>query len=326
MNNQTQIFKWGSDCLISNGYLIEHSPEILSSTPWSNVIRFSTSTGDFYLKQTPPSVYLSLEPEIIRLLSEQFHANVPIVIAINNDLHCFLMKDAGKSLRETLKAEFRPDLLCQAIKQYAKIQRSTEDYIETFFKLGVTDWRLDKLPILYDQMINQIDFLKGEGITDKELQTLRGLSPQFLAQCTLLSNYWIPETLGQHDFHDNNIRIDPTSKKMTFIDLGESAIIHPFFSLYTCLHQSTIHHGVKETDQTYQKLQDACLENWLDAKPKAKLLEAFILAKQLWPIYSALSSYWLMMSVNLQAFKSYYANRPSKLIEYLRKYIAFNKR
>jgi len=321
MNNQIDIIRWASNCLVSNGYSIEHSPEIALSTPWSTVIRFSTSTGKVYLKQTPPSIFI--EPRIFQLLSEQFHASVPVVIAINDDLHCFLTKDAGKSLRETLKAEFRSDLLCQAIKQYAAIQRSTEDNIETFLKLGVPDWRLGKLPILYDQMINQTDFLKTEGITDKELQILHDLRPQLLAQCALLSNYGIPETLGQHDFHDNNILIDPNTQKMTFIDLGETAIIHPFFSLYTCLRQSTTHHGVKEADQTYRKLQEACFENWLGLATKNQLLELFIVVKQLWPIYSALDCYRLMMNVDLQAFKSYYANRPSQITEYCREYIQF---
>ena len=321
INNQIHLLKWGTDCLVSNGYSIKHSPEIVLSTPWSTVIRFSTSTGNVYLKQTPPSIYLSLEPKLIRLLSEQFHASVPVVIAINNDLYCFLMKDAGKSLRETLKAKFRPELLCQAIKQYAAIQRSTENHIETFFKLGVLDWRLGKLPILYDQMINQSDFLRAEGITDKELQILHDLSPQFLAQCTLLSNYGIPETLGYHDFHDNNVLIDPNTKRMTFIDWGETSIIHPFFSLYTCLQQATTHHGVKEADQTYQKLQDACFENWLGSTTKNQLLEVFILGKQLQPIYCVLTCYRCMTSVDLQAYKSYYANRPSQITRCLREYI-----
>jgi hypothetical protein len=324
-NNHTHILNWGTDYLVSNGYLIERSPEIVVSTPWSSVIRFSTSTCDVYLKQTPPSIFLSLEPKIIRLLSEQFHANVPVLIASNDDLHCFMMQDTGKSLRGNLKAEFIPELLCQAIKQYAAIQRSTEDYIETFLTLGVPDWRLDKLPILYDQMINQTDFLKAEGITNKELQVLHDLSSLFLSQCTSLSSYGIAETLGQHDFHDNNVIIDPNTKRMTFIDLGETAIIHPFFSLYTCMRQSITHHGVKEGDQTYRKLQDACFENWLRLVTKTQLLEVFILVKHLWPVYSVLSCYQLMMSVDLQAFKSYYANRPSRIAEYFREYIDIGK-
>jgi hypothetical protein len=74
----------------------------------------------------------------------QFNASVPVVIAINDDLHCFLMKDAGLSLRQYLKSEFYPDLLCQSIKAFTAFQRSTENNIEPFLALEVPDWRLNK--------------------------------------------------------------------------------------------------------------------------------------------------------------------------------------
>lgn len=312
--------KWATDCLISKRYSIQHPPEIVLSTPWSTVICFSTSTGDFYLKQTPPAI--SLEPQIIQLLSDQFHTSVPIVIASNNDLHCFLMRDAGKVLRATLKEKFNLDLLCQAIKEYAAIQRSTEDNVAKFLKLGVPDWRLSKLPTLYDQILNQTDFLKADGITDKELQKLQDLSPQFLAQCELLSSCGIPETIGIPDFNDNNTLLDPKTKNMIFIDWGEATITHPFFSLYNSIEQSIIHHGVKKADQTYNKLQDACIKNWLGFATKSQLLEAFNLSKQLRAIYDALSYYRLMTSVDLQALNSYYANKPNRLAGHLRNYIA----
>jgi len=321
MDNQKSIIEWGTHYLVSNGYSIERPPEIVLSTPWSSVIRFSTSAGDIYLKQTPTSPYLSVEPKIIRILSEQFHANVPVIIGINDDLHCFLMKDAGKSLRESLKSEFSADLLCQAIVQYGAIQRSTEGHIETFFKLGIPDWRLDKLPSLYDQIINHSVFLTAEGITDKEKKILHALSPQISSQCTLLSNYNIPETIGYHDFHDKNILIYPGTKKMTFVDWGESAIIHPFFSLHTCLQQSITHHGIQEGDHTYRKLQDACFENWLGLAPKNQLLEVFNLSKKLQNIYNLLAYYQFMMSVDLNAYKAHYANRPSQIAEFLRQYM-----
>jgi len=312
--------KWGIDWLASNGYSVEHSPEVVLSTPWSTMVRFSTSTGDIYLKQTPPAI--SAEPKIIQLLSEQFHASVPVVIASNNDLHCFMMLDAGKVLRATLKEKFSPDLLYQAIKEYAAIQRSTEGHVESFIKLGVPDWRLDKLPILYDQMINQIDSLRADGITDKELQTLHDLSPKFLAQCKLLSSYEIHETIGIPDFNDNNTLLGQRTKRMTFIDWGEATITHPFFSLYNSLEQSIIHHGVKEADQTYNKLQHACFDNWLGLKTESQLLEIFNLSKQLRAIYDALGYYRLMTSVDLHALNSYYANKPNRLAGHLRKYIA----
>ena len=121
---------------------------------------------------------------------------------------------------------------------------------------------------------------------------------------------------------DKNTLIDSVTGYMTFIDLGEVAIVHPFFSLNTCLQQAITHHAVKEFDDKYTDLQKACFENWRDLYTNQQLLNAFVRAKQLWPIYSALSCYELMINVNLQAYKSFYPTTPSKLASYLRQYTA----
>lgn len=319
MNTHTSIIKWATDCLIAKGYSLQHPPEILLETPWSTVIRFSTSQYDVYLKKMPPAI--SLDPKIIQLLTNKCQASVPVVISINDSLHCFLMKDAGLNLRAYLKSEFQPDLLCQAIKAFTTIQRSTENHIESFLALGVPDWRLDKFSKVYDHIIKQADFLKADGMTDNELKILQDLSPNVAEQCVLLSQYQIPETLVQPDFNSNNILFDPGTKKMTLIDLGETVISHPFFSLHNFLYQATIHHGVKEGDQIWHQLQNACFENWLELATKKRLLEGFMLAKKLWHIYCAFGSYRLMVGVDLQAFRSYYANRPNKLADSFREYI-----
>ena len=321
MKDNSSIQKWATDCLISKGHALQYSPEIVVNTPWSQVIRLSTSKGDVYLKQTPPAI--SLEPKIIQLLRDQFQASAPIVIAINNDLHCFLMEDGGQTLRAYLKTDFQPDLLLQAVDQHTTIQRSVENHVKSFLTLGVPDWRLEKLPKLYDQLIQQTDFLKTEGLTDKELQLLHDLSPTISKQCENLSQYRIPETFVQPDFHTNNVLFNPDTQKMTFIDWGEIVISHPFFALHNFLLQAIMHHGIKESDQIYQQLQDACCESWLECGTQNQLLKAFLLIKKLFPIYSALAYHRLMISVDLQALKSFYAHRPNRLAGYFREYIAF---
>lgn len=171
---------------------------------------------------------------------------------------------------------------------------------------------------LYEHLIDQTIFLKAEGLSDEELQLLRRLSPQIAEEFEALSQYSIPQTIVQSDFHTNNILINPSTKKLTFIDLGEIVVTHPFFSLHTFLRQAITHHGVKEQDQIYTQLQSACLDNWLEFGTKTKLLKGFILAKKLWPIYSALVLYRFMTSIDIQAFTGYYANRPNRLAGFLR--------
>src|SRR3990167_1955522 len=155
MKNRNHIIKWATDCLASKGYSLQQSPEFVQETPWSNVIRFATSKGNIYLKQTPPSIFM--ESKIIQLLANQLHASVPIVIAINDDLHCFLMEDSGITLRKYLKTEFQPNFMQRAIREYTTIQRSTEKHIPSFLALDVPDWRLNQLPNLYDQLTNQVE-------------------------------------------------------------------------------------------------------------------------------------------------------------------------
>ena len=80
------------------------------------MVRFATSNGYIYLKQTP--ALLALEPIIIDILHDQFHAAVSNIIAHNVKLNCFLMKDAGRPLREILKNKFDITLFCKAIDQF----------------------------------------------------------------------------------------------------------------------------------------------------------------------------------------------------------------
>lgn len=318
MKNHADIIKWATDYLLSKGYTLKSLPETILETPWSSVTRFVTSQENIYLKQTPPD--LSMEASVTQLFSEKFKANVPHIITTNNELHCFLMKDAGLNLRKHLKTDFKPELLVRAIQEYTAIQRSTENNLNDFIALGVPDWRLDQIPKIYKNLIQDEVFLKAEGITDKELETFQALSSKVLAHCDSLSQYGIPETIVQYDFNTNNILYDPHTQKMTSIDLGEIVISHPFLSLYNFLLQAMKHEGIKESDALYQLLHDICFENWLNLNTKNQLLEAFTLVKKLYPLYSALAFYRLMHCVDPNALKSFYAHQPNRFAEYLREY------
>ncbi|HAT1775048.1 hypothetical protein D7217_09320 [Legionella pneumophila] len=319
MKNHSGIMNWAADCLNSKGYSLVGQPEMIQETPWSNVIRLSTLQGDVYLKQ--PAPLLANEASVIQFLAHQFNASVPRIIANNDELHCFLMKGAGISLRKYLNGEIKTDLLCQSIKQFTAFQRSTEGYIQPFIKLGIPDWRLNQLPGLYREIINDKDFLKEDGVTESELEKLNYLYPLVIEQLQALSQYGICETLVQPDFNTNNILISPETQKLTLIDLGELVISHPFFSLHNFLYTATIHHGVQEEDLIWCRMLEAYIENWLDLLPKAELLEAYMLSRKLWQIYSACVNYHFMHCVDLQALNSWYADKPNRLAGTFRQYI-----
>jgi len=309
MENPTKIIQWAEESLVSYGYIIKSAPEDIQITPWSKIKRFLTSDGYIYLKIMPPTLFL--EPIVTQILYDRFHANVPQVIAMNKDLNCFLTKDAGNPLRKILKNNFQSNLLCQGIKKYTYIQHAAVDHVNLFLELGVPDWRLEKLSILYTQLISNENLLIEDGMTSDGIIVLHKLYPKFLTMCELLSSYKIPETLDHGNFNDNNVLIENDTNHMTIIDWAETVITHPFFSLAYCVRNAATHYGFKETDKTYIELQDVCVEDWLGFEEKTKLLEAFSLANKLWPIYASLGEYRLMNSANAEEFKS--LNRRGRL-------------
>jgi aminoglycoside/choline kinase family phosphotransferase len=305
-----KIIQWASTYLSSHGYTLKSSPpENIKDTPWSCVIRFATSEGYIYLKRTPK--LLGLEAQITQILHDQFQASVPEVIAHNAELDCFLMQDAGRSLREVLKKQFDASLLCKAINQFISLQLAVADHVHIFLDIGVPDWRLDKLPDLYQQLLSQKDLLIADGLSEREIIELELLTPKVSYLCQKLSGYHIKQSLVQPDFHDNNLLIDETSQKITLIDLGEIVISHPFFSLVTCLQQVKKHHGLRDEADAYLQLMDACLKNYGAFGSQKDLLEAFATAQILQFVYGALATERLMTACDKEKLISF---QPGKLI------------
>lgn len=302
-NLNKEVIHWGYSYLSSQGYTLKSKiPENVQDTPWSYVGRFATSDGYIYLKHTPK--LLALEAVITRILHHQFHAAVPEIIAHNSSLNCFLMKDAGRALREILKKQFDAALLCQGIEQFISIQMLVADHVTVFLDIGVPDWRLDKFPDLYKQLLSQKDILIADGLSEIELSELGKLLPKLTNLCKKLSDYSIKQTIVQPDFHDNNMLIDDSLQHITFIDLGEIVISHPFFSLVNCLRQAKTHHALSDEDDAYMRLTNACFSNYLIIKSEEHVLDAFSIARILWFIYEALAHYRLMLACDKTRFIS----------------------
>ncbi len=317
-NLNKEIIRWGSNYLSSHGYTLKSNlPENVQDTPWSYVIRFATSDGYIYLKHTPS--LLALEASIIQILHDQFRASVPEVIAHNAELNCFLMRDAGRPLREILKKQFDAALLCKAIDQFTAVQLAVADHVNMFIDIGVPDWRLDKLPDLYKQLLSQKDILIADGLSEIEINELETLLPKVSNLCKKLSDYAIKPTIVQPDFNDNNTLIDDISQAITIIDLGEIVISHPFFSLINCLHQLRKHHGLTVEDDTYLQIRDAGLKNYMSVYSKKQLLDALGVAQILWIVYGTLCQYQLMLACGKDKLMAF---QHGKLSDALKEFMA----
>ena len=310
-NNQNRkIIEWGCQYLSSHGYTLKSNvPEIIQNTPWSNVVRFATSQGYIYLKHTPSQ--LALEAPIIQILHDQFMANVPVVIAHNTQLNCFLMKDSGRSLRSILKQQFNKELIFKTIDQFTSLQLATANHVDVFINAGVPDWRLNKLPDLYRQLLTQKKLLIADGLSEKEISALEKHYFAVSKLCEELSSYSIVDTIVQPDFNDNNTLIDDVSQKITVIDLGEIVISHPFFSLLNFLQQMKKHHGLTDKDDTYLRIKNTCFKNFIKFSSEKKLLDAFTIAEILQIVYWALANYRLMIACGKENLMSFQHGRLS---------------
>lgn len=317
-HTNNEIIQWGCSYLASHGYTLKSNlPEQVQNTPWSYVIRFATSAGTIYLKHTP--ALLALEANIIQVLHEQFHASVPEIIAYNPKLNCFLMKDAGQSLRTRLKQQFDMELLCKAIEQFTALQLATANHVDVFLDIGVPDWRLDKLPDLYKELLSQKELLEEDGLSEIEINKLEHLLPKVADLCENLSNYAIKPTIVQPDFNDNNTLFDEASQTITTIDLGEIVISHPFLSLLNCLQQVEKHYGHIVDEDTYLRIKEACLKNYKIYASKAGLLEALETARSVSFVYGMLAQYRLMLACGKDKIMSF---QPGKLSDSMKEFIA----
>lgn len=287
--------QWAISNLIAKDYQVQSdNPDIIQSNPWSVVYRFKTNKGHVYLKQVPP--LLSLEPKVIKVLHDELYADVPTVIADSDQYDCFLMEDAGIQLHDYFKNEFNDDIFIRMIHSYELLQINSSNKIQRFFDLGVPDWRVQKLPNLYQHLISQESLLLEDGLTTDDLLKLNQLHDNFIDLCEQISRYRINDTFGHADFHDKNILIHPDTRKNTFIDLGEVVITHPFFSLHNCLYRAKENFNLS-TDQ-HQRLTYACLYPWLEFQSMEHLNEIMSIISKCWSIHSALGEYRLMQSVN----------------------------
>lgn len=292
--------QWALAALQSLGYFIEDSiPETIQDKPWSCVYRFSTSQGSCYLKQVPSA--LSLEANVIKILQEKFSAAVPVLMAVNAQEHCFLMHDAGITLREFFKQGFSGDILTAAIHHHTAMQLATAQHLTLFLDIGVPDWRLANLATLYSNLIEQETLLLDDGLTEAELNQLFKLTPKLISLCEQLSKYPILETLSHCDMHDNNLLIHPQTQRITLIDLGEVAITHPFFSLANILHLAKENYAL--TASQYHSLQQRAFKPWLDLASEKELLQILSLIQQCWSIHHVLTEYRLITSVDAASFQ-----------------------
>lgn len=263
------------------------SADVVAETPWSCVIRIETAAGIFYLKKTPPGLWI--EAEVLRFCQDELQLAVtPRLVAADRQRDCFLMQACGDT---TLRAYFDGTLdtaiLCRGIETSRRLGDVAAAHGTALLDIGLPDWRLAQLPAVFAALVADESLLKAEGLDTAEAQALYHAQKPLSEACAALAGIGIADTLCHCDFHDNNITIDRASGATFIIDLGETAICHPFLPLASLLRRLGGRYGLDEGDARLTLLQTTCFEGWGIAAPART--RAVTLAESLAPLFYALS-------------------------------------
>lgn len=268
--------------------------ETIVETPWSRVLKIPAGDKNYYLKQ--PARGLFIEADIIATCRSLCGITaIPGLVAQDDALHCFLMTDCGdKSLRTIFDGKLDAALIAQGIRAYTQVQRATAPHVDAFLGAGAPDWRLDIIPRLYSALVDDGDFMAAHGLDAAQIKNARAYAATVAASCTALAAYNIPECLTHSDIHDNNMILGADGR-ISIIDLGETAIDHPFLSLAWLLRRTGFRYpSAAAGGADYQTLFDACFDGWGIAGDD--LQRAFRHANTLLPVYGIISHLRLMQA------------------------------
>lgn len=293
MSDKRKVIEWGSSYLASQGCSIQQDPEVIIETPWSLVIHFVTDRGHYYLKQTPPGLFI--EASVINAIQKNMaDSHLPKIHSKNNDYHCFIMDGCGDhSLRTRFNGKINEDLLVKGLKEYIRIQRSFEENPGSLLAVGVPDWRLSNIPEIYSELLSKKDMLFEEGLSIDELSKLEDLTPQIESICKYVSSQSVKETLVNCDFNENNLIINENTDQISVIDWGESVVGHPFFSIASHLIASARRYGLELSDDLLQNIKQRYISCWSDVASDKDLDEIFSNVMKLLPIFSSFGIYRL---------------------------------
>lgn len=237
--------------------------EDIAATDYSYVLKINTAQTSYYLKKTPPKLYV--EANVINILNKECgFKHVPEILAQDDDLHCFFMPACGDLTLRTLFGEtLQHNLLDQGIETYTNLQRASADHIQKFLNCGIPDWRVENLPDVYSTLMHDEKRITAWGLTDPEQERLQRSQKLFIKLCDNLDSLNLPAVLNHSDFHPNAMLLDQSSGDINIIDIGEVTIGNPLLPLASCLTNYLDHRWKIRADaNAYESIKSATLNHW----------------------------------------------------------------
>jgi len=317
---------WIGDSLARLDRPLTGSIQQIHTRPWSTILRAPTGQGFMFFKAAMP--LLAREAALQQALFASYpHLTLP-VLAADLERGWFLQPDGGPLLRTFLKNPADLNLAVPLLERFAVLQIDLTPRTDEFLHLVPFDRRLQRIPVLFNQLLNDRRALRiGEedGLSEEDHQRLRTLLPRLRQLCSELLDAPIPHSLHHDDFHDGNIFADSNGEARFISDWGESCVTHPFFSLIVCLRAFAFRVGLPDSATDVPEdlhaalipLRDAYLAPWEVFAPRPILLHIFNTAWRVGMVNRALTWHRVVASLPAAHRPDYADAVPGWLSEFL---------
>jgi hypothetical protein len=226
--------------------------EVTRERPWGSVGRIATDRGTVWLKVPAPAA--AYEASVYHVLSAVTPEHVLPPVALDRARGWLLLPDGGAPAPNT------PEVLVEAMRGYARLQRAAAPRVEQLLAAGVPDMRPQVLPERFDEALT---FVPAE-LADR----LAELRPRIVAGCERLAG---AASIDHNDLHPGNVFADGR-----FVDWGDAVIAHPFACLLMPLGYVS-----GELARDPMPVLHAYLDGYADLAPRGDLVATARLAVQL---------------------------------------------
>ena len=269
---------WIQEQLSYLHYTITSDIKQVHASPTSCVLSVATTSGDIYFKACAP--LFKYELLLTQMISQLLPTYTIRVLNMDNERSWLLMEDAGLSLRKLTLEKRDLKHWQDALSLFAHFQIESIPYTAQLKATGCPDRTLTRIPDLFDTLLTDTSTLlvdQENGVPGNEMAQLHAFKPQLITLCDELASYNIPETLHHDDLTANNIALN--ERGYIFFDWAESAISHPFCSLFISLRVAKYIFEFSEDELT--SIRDSYLSQWVVYQPMERLQRAFELAQRL---------------------------------------------
>jgi len=290
---------------------------------WSTVMRVPTSEGTLFFKATAAETIY--EAALTQKLAGWYPDRLPELIAVDTSRGWMLMRDGGARLRDSIRPTKDISHWNKVVPLFSELQLNSSQHVDELLSLGLPDWRLARLPELYDQLLADKEATRVDqpkGLTSEEFALVQSLASRFTQICKDLAAFGLPETVNHGDFHDGNVLVK--EGRITLFDWGDGNISHPFTSLRTFFVSIEISLELEDYSFTpeMQALLEIYLQPWIKFASKEKLVEAYFLSRCVSSIVKALGWHQTVKSLKSPLREEYEHIVP----ELFREFVEYEKK